>query len=56
MAFADRVHAFVARWCDRWFGWLLRLLPPLRQWLKGRTAPRLAARDFRTLWRQRSKP
>jgi L-lactate dehydrogenase complex protein LldF len=45
----------IARCCDRWFGWLLRRLPPLRQWRKGRTAPRLAARDFRTLWRERGK-
>jgi L-lactate dehydrogenase complex protein LldF len=51
-----RFAAAIARFGDRWFGALLRRLPPLRQWTKGRTAPRLAQRDLRTLWRQRRKP
>jgi len=40
------------RAADRWFGWLLRRLPPLSRWHRGREVPRLARRPFRSLWRE----
>ncbi len=45
-----------ARLADRCFGPLLHRLPPLSKWRQGRTVPRLAKRDFRSLWQQRGKP
>ena len=42
----------LARLADRYFGALLRRLPPLSRWCRGRTAPRLARRPFRDLWQE----
>lgn len=47
-AFAAAVGRLVQRLCP----WLLRWLPPTSRWAKGRELPRLAAQDFRTLWRR----
>lgn len=42
----------LARCCDRMFSPLLRHLPPLSGWHKGRELPRLAKRSFRAQWRK----
>ncbi|MEO6594446.1 MAG: lactate utilization protein LutB domain-containing protein, partial [Planctomycetota bacterium] len=44
----------VARWC-RWLEPLLHRLPPLSSWRQGRSVPRLAPKDLRTLWRERGR-
>ncbi len=48
-----RVATAFARFGDRWFGWLMQRLPPMSQWRKGRSVPRLSKRDFHTMWRER---
>jgi L-lactate dehydrogenase complex protein LldF len=50
-----RFASSCARLADRLFGPLLQRLPPLSQWRKGRTVPRLAQRDFRSLWQQQRR-
>ena len=45
----------LARWGDRWCGWLWRQLPPLSRWRQGRQVPRPAPRPFRALWRERAR-
>lgn len=42
----------VARFVDRWFAPLLRRMPPLSKWTRGRTAPRLARKSFRAMWKE----
>ncbi|MCA8950566.1 MAG: iron-sulfur cluster-binding protein [Planctomycetes bacterium] len=43
------------RWAEPWFGWLAHRLPPLSRWRQGRTVPRLARRDFISLWQERRR-
>jgi len=50
-----RAAMAVARLGDRFLGPLLHRLPPMSRWRRGRTVPRLARRDFRTLWRRRGR-
>ncbi|HEX5053952.1 MAG TPA: LutB/LldF family L-lactate oxidation iron-sulfur protein [Planctomycetota bacterium] len=49
-----RFAAGTARWC-RWLEPVWHHLPPLSRWRAGRSVPCLAPRDFRRLWRQRSR-
>jgi L-lactate dehydrogenase complex protein LldF len=54
-----RRYAFataLARLLDRWCGAVLRRLPPLSHWHRGRELPRLARHSFRELWRRRGGP
>lgn len=49
-----RRYAFataIARACDRFLHPVLRALPPLSRWRKGRLAPRIAKKPFRAMWR-----
>lgn len=46
-----RAATAIARLADRVFGPLLRRLPPLSSWRRGREVPRLARRSFRSSWR-----
>jgi L-lactate dehydrogenase complex protein LldF len=42
----------IARIADRWLGPILRKLPPMSSWTKGRAAPRLAQKSFRASWKE----
>jgi len=48
-----RVATALVRAADRWLPWLVRRLPPLSHWHRGRELPRLARRPFRALWQER---
>lgn len=42
----------LARALDRWLSPLLQRLPPLSRWRRGRVAPRLSRRSFRSMWKE----
>lgn len=46
------VASSLMRWGQRLLPGLLRRLPPLSQWHRGRELPRLASRSFRAQWQQ----
>ncbi len=49
-----RLATAIARLADRWLGPLLRRMPPLSAWQRGRDLPRLAPESFRQTWRRQA--